>query len=122
MEAVIISLFIITVLAFLIVKFKKNIRSWAYGISLKLQLKTLRGAIAAADADKEKTGRKNMVVYNTTTKSFEPMQKKALKHAAKAKVQEEVKKGFRQPKAKKVTPIKSQRVRVIEKKSLYVTQ
>jgi hypothetical protein len=88
----------------------------------KLQISSLRAAIGEADKDKEKTGRKNMVVFNTVSGKYEPIQKKLLKKAANAKEQSAVKNGFRAKKAKKKTSITSERVKQIEEKSLYVTK
>lgn len=87
-----------------VVKFLLKIKS-------KHQLETLRTAIHAADSDKEKTGRKNMVIYNSTTKKFEPVQKKILKQVSKIQKQKGIKR-----------TMKSQRIKQIEKKSLYVTR
>jgi hypothetical protein len=52
----------------------------------KLQIGSLREAIGGADKDKEKTGRKNMVVFNAHSGKYEPIQKKLLKaHANSTK-------------------------------------
>lgn len=80
-------------------------------IKSKHQLETLRKAIHDADADRGKTGRKNMVIFNTTTKKFEPIQKKKLKQVS----QVQKKKGGKRT-------MSSQRIKQIEKKSLYVTR
>lgn len=88
----------------LVVKFLLKIKS-------KHQLETLRKAIHDADADRGKTGRKNMVIFNTTTKKFEPIQKKKLKQVS----QVQKKKGGKRT-------MSSQRIKQIEKKSLYVTR
>jgi hypothetical protein len=88
---------------------------------MKLQHQSLRAAIHDADQDKEKTGRKNMVVYNTASGQYEPIQKKLLKRAATAKEQPAAKNGWRVPKARKKTAITPEKVHRIEKRSLYVT-
>lgn len=88
----------------------------------RLQQATLRTAIYNADKDKEKTGRKNMVVFNSTQGVYEPVQKKLLKRIAKAKKPQAIRNGYRTAKAEKKAPISIHRVKVIENKSLYVTK
>jgi hypothetical protein len=90
----------------------------------KLHVRNLHQAIVDADEDKMKTGRKNMVVFNTVTGSFEPTQKRLLKFlAAKGKNKNNGKKTDGRKKFAK--PVKrkldSSEVKRIEKKSLYVT-
>src|SRR4051812_39496238 len=50
----------------------------------KLHIRSLRTAINGADKDKDLTGRKNMVVFNTASGEYEPLQKRLLKNAARA--------------------------------------
>jgi len=88
----------------------------------KLHIQSLRTAINDADADKEKTDRKNLVVFNTSTGEFEPVQKRMLKGIAKMKSQNKVPAGFRQPKAVKKSALTLQKVKHVENKSLYVTK
>lgn len=95
----------------LFLKIFGKVISFLLKIKSKHQLETLRKAIHDADKDKEKTGRKNMVIYNSTTKKFEPVQKKILKQVSKIQKQ----KGGKRT-------MSSQRIKQIEKKSLYVTR
>ena len=113
----------------LIWMFKKHIVKWLFSLRTKLMFGSLREAIHNADADKEKTGRKNIVVYNTTNKEFEPIQKKQLKtvsNGLKNKNNAALTKGRKrnlklngQGKTRFITP---QRIKQTEEKSLYVTQ
>lgn len=105
----------------LVYVFRKQIVDYLMRLRAGLKIRSLRQAIAAADKDKEQTGRKNMVVYNTDSKDFEPVSKRLLKKSAKAKVQEQVPDGFRKMKAKKRSSLTTKTVKQIEKKSLYVT-
>lgn len=102
--------------------FRKYLVKKLLQLKNKLFFQSLRKAIGDADKDKNETGCKNIVIYNTDKKEFEPVQKKLLKRAASAKVQDKVPAGFRQPKAKKAAAFTAGRVRKIEKKSLYVTE
>lgn len=96
--------------SFLLKMFGKVV-SWLLKIKSRHQLETLRNAIHAADSDKEKTGRKNMVIFNTTTKKFEPVQKKLLKQVNQV-----------QKKKRLSRTLDPKRIHQIEKKSLYVTK
>jgi hypothetical protein len=105
---------------------RKHIIKWLLRVRSKLSLHSLRDAIHAADADKSKTGRKNMVIYNTTNKVFEPIQKKQLKTVAnKLKNKNNAaqkpgrKSALKKGKTRLITP---ERIKQTEKKSLYVTQ
>lgn len=91
-------------------------------MSVRLHLRSLRSAINDADKDKDETGRKNMVIYNSSISAFEPIQKKVLKRLATGKIQERVPAGFRQPKAKKRTALNVEKVKEVEEKSLYITK
>lgn len=88
-----------------------------------MQLGTLRTAIHDADKDKAETDRKNIVVFNSTANIYEPVQKRMLKFVAKNKTQKKVANGFKQPKAyvKRNKSITLDRIKEVEKKSLYVT-
>jgi hypothetical protein len=93
----------------------------------RLQIKTLRSAIDDADENKKETGRKNMVVFNAHSGKYEPIQKRLLKNAAnvtKNKSNKAMtpgrKKMMKQNKKKRI--VDSDRVKQIEKKSLYVTE
>mgnify|MGYP000897041550 CR=1 FL=1 len=101
--------------------FRGKIVQWLFQLRAKLKLQSLRQAIADADKDKAETKRKNMVVFNTTTGTFEPVQKKLLKKIANGKKQEAVPNGFRQKRATKSKYITKSKVREVEKKSLYIT-
>ena len=114
--------------------FKKQIVAWLHRLRGRLHIQSLRKAIIDADKDKEKTGRKNMVVMNTASGAFEPVQKRLLKFLSqknkgdgdtgRVKVRRRNGRvkvvGRKKAKAvnKTITP---ERVHQIEKKSLYVT-
>lgn len=91
----------------------------------RLHVQSLREAIHNADKDKEQTGRKNMVVFNTANAEFEPVQKRLLKFlAAKNKQKNNGKrtdgrKKFTKPVKKRV--LTGEKVKQVEKNSLYVT-
>jgi hypothetical protein len=94
----------------------------------KLQIGSLRVAIGEADKDKDKTGRKNMVVFNTVSGKYEPIQKKVLKRIAdkdKNKSNKAMtdgrKRAMKQQKRKKRI-LDHDRAKQIEEKSLYVTK
>lgn len=105
--------------------FKKPIRKWMMFLRAKLQIQSLRSAIRDADKDKEETGRKNMVVFNTHGGNFEPITKKLLKAVANKNKNKnngkltDGRKKFMQKKKK--SEIDTEKVKTIEKKSLYVT-
>lgn len=113
------------VAAALIYIFRNRVRKFLNKAAMKLQLSTLRQAIHDADANKEENGRKNIVIFNTVNKAFEPVEKRVLKrmadknrntnNAAKTKYRKR-----NHGKGKRV--LDSERVKTIEKKSLYVTQ
>lgn len=92
----------------------------------KLQIGSLREAIAGADKNKTETGRKNMVVFNTYSGKYEPIQKKVLKvasNASKNKSNKAMTDGRKKMmKQRKARVIDIDRVHQIEKKSLYVTK
>lgn len=125
MNAVYISIGIILVLVGLCIAFRKQIVNRLYRLKMKVQLMTLRTAIHDADGDKEKTGRKNMVIYNSTQGKFEPIQKKKLKLVAAAGKNKSNKSLTAGRKKRKVPARKRlidiDRVRNIEEKSLYKT-
>lgn len=98
-----------------------RIRKWLGRMSIKLQLGSIRNAIIEADKDKDATKRKNIVVFNTDTKKFEPAQKRLLKFVSKNKKQKKVPNGYRQPKSYRTNNVSVSRVKEIEKESVYVT-
>lgn len=105
--------------------FKKQIRKFLYRLKTKLQFQSLRTAIHDADKDKGKTGRKNIVVYNTSTSNFEPVQKKQLKAIAnrtKNKSNKAMTDGRKKMMKQTSRPVSMHRVKNIESKSLYVTK
>lgn len=117
---------IVSVIILLLRLFKKPIRKWMSVLKYKLQIQSLRSAIKEADDDKEETGRKNMVVFNQQGGNFETIQKNLLKRLANknknknnAKMTEGRKKFMQK---KKKTYITTDKVKTIEKKSLYVTE
>lgn len=93
----------------------------------KMTVAGIREAIKGADADKAKTARKNMVVFNTVSGSFEPVQKRVLKAAARknknknnGKMTEGRKRALAmQPKQKGYMTM--DRVKKAEEKSIYIT-
>lgn len=106
---------------------KKAIVKWLFGLRARLQLRSLRNAIVKADHEKEKTGRKNMVVFNTVGGGFEPISKRLLKTAERAGKNNSNKKMT--PGRKRVVKMRGPKKKVlnmpvteIEKKSLYVTK
>lgn len=125
MSHIIIILLTLVTAVTLALLFRKQLRSWLYRMRGKLHVQSLRMAIIDADKDKAKTGRKNMVVMNTTSGSFEPAQKRLLKFlAAKNKQRNNGRltagrKKF--AKRKKITEITTEKVKQVEKNSLYVT-
>lgn len=121
MTAIWIALSILGINAALLLLFRNKIRMRVIRLSHKLKMQTLRQAINDADKDKAKTGRKNIVVYDTDTQEYRTTQKKLLKSAANAKERLATPNGFRRPPAKKLTPLSHERVRTIERKSPYAT-
>lgn len=121
-------LLIITVIATLIILvrlFRLPILRWLMRLRAKLQIHSLRKAIKDADTDKESTGRKNMVVFNKHSGKYEPLQKRLLKAAAKSgknKSNKAMTEGrIKMLRTKKPRVFDTDRVKQIEKKSLYVT-
>lgn len=116
---------IFSVIVFLIRTNRVKIRRWLLGLKARLQLSTLREAIHEADKDKEETGRKNIVIFNSTEQRFEPIQKRTLKRlsqAGKNKSNKAMTAGRKRVLTVRKRPMTSSRVKQIEKKSLYVTQ
>lgn len=104
--------------------FRKRILGWLIRLRSKLQIRSLREAIGEADKNKADTGRKNMVVFNTVSGKYEPLQKRLLKAAAnsgKNKNNAAMTDGRKRMKRKKVRIVEHSGVKNIEKKSLYVT-
>jgi hypothetical protein len=110
----------------------KRFTSWLIkkllSLRAKLQIGSLREAIGLADKDKEKTGRKNIVVFNSHSGKYEPLQKKGLKRLAengKNKSNKAMTDGRKRVLAKqkrKKRIIDQDKVKSIEEKSLYVTK
>lgn len=125
MLALIISIGILLSAGIALFIFRNSIRKWAYQKKTTMQLGTLRGAIHAADDDKEATGRKNLVIFNSTAGSFEPIQKKQLKAITKFgkntnnKAMTEGRKKMMSTKKRRSVSVA--RSKQIEKSSLYVT-
>jgi hypothetical protein len=115
---------VLTVLLLLRI-FRKPVSRWLIKIRAKLQIHSLREAIADADHDKQTTGRKNMVVFNQSSGKFEPLQKRLLKIASnntRNKSNKAMTEGRKKMMQKKKTRVfDNNRVKQIEKKSLYVT-
>lgn len=118
---------IIPVLIFFILVFifRKQLINQLLKLKNKLTFQSLRIAIDNADKNKKETGRKNIVVYNTTTKEFEPMQKKVLKTVANSRknknnaAQTKGRVKFGSKRAGRL--IGHDRIKQTEKHSLYVT-
>lgn len=117
---------IMITLLILIRIFRKRIIQWLLRLRAKLQIQSLRKAIWDADKDKEKTDRKNLVVFNLSTGKYEPIQKKLLKIAANvnknknnAAMTEGRKRFMKKRKERSFDP---ERIRTMEQKSLYVTK
>lgn len=107
--------------------YKNKIRKFLYKLSMRLQLSTLRGAIHSADANKEKNDRKNMVIFNSVSKEYEAIEKRTLKRIADKNKQKSNaaltkfrKKNGGAPAKKRI--LDSERVKIIEEKSPYVTR
>lgn len=105
--------------------FRDPIARWLIRLRGKLQIQSLRFAIEDADKDKAKTGRKNMVVFNKETGKFEPIQKRLLKVASRNSknksnkaMTDGRKRMMKQTKKRVFTP---EKVKSLEKKSVYVT-
>lgn len=107
--------------------FRKAIVSYLLKLRGRLTVASIRNAIQEADKDKEKTGRKNMVVFNTASGSFEPVQKKLLKGIARKNrnrsnaKQTDGRKRYLAQNPKEKSYLTSERVKTVEKKSLYTT-
>lgn len=104
--------------------FRPAIIKWLYRLRARLHIQSLRQAISDADGDKEQTQRKNMVVYNTAIKEFEPLQKQLLKAAERAGKNKNNAKmtDGRKRVLKRKKKLLQQDVKMMEKKSLYVTK
>jgi len=108
--------------------FRTKIRKKLYQMSMKMQLGSLRTAIHDADKNKEESQRKNIVVFNSSSKNFEPVQKRLLKFVAKSgkgnsnAKQTKYRKRYTPGKKRKNETITADRIKVIEKQSLYVTK
>ena len=113
---------IIATIVLAAVLLKGKLVKWLHYLRGYMHIENIREAIKGADKDKAETDRKNMVLINRETESFEPYQKKYLKRIANAKKVDDTPKGFRKKKAKKIKPdLKATDVAKLEKKSIYVT-
>lgn len=108
--------------------FRKPIIKYLLHLRGKLTVAGIRHAIKEADADKAKTSRKNMVVLNTSSGAWEPVQKRQLKAVARvnrnknnAKMTEGRKWFMSKSKQKRKSSITTEKVRQLETKSVYVT-
>ena len=127
---------ILTLLMLAIVHaFRRPLISYFSQLRGKLHVQSLRKAIISADKDKAKTGRKNIVVFNSTSGSFEPVQKRLLKFLGERnkKQSDGVRKKVRKKNGKVVKvvvrkkkqpagEINTGRIKEAEQKSLYVTR
>lgn len=134
MNDIIIILIPFVIAAAAIVLFKKQIAGWFFRMRGKLHVASLRNAIIDADKDKAKTGRKNIVVVNSTQGAFEPAQKRLLKFLSsknkgegdtgRVKVRRKNGRvkvvGRKQPKRINKT-LTTEHIKIVEEKSLYVT-
>lgn len=115
------------ILFFLVAPFywaKRNLVMYLLRLRAKLRISSLREAINEADKDKSTTGRKNIVVFNTTSGKYEPVQKRVLKvvsQRTKNKSNKAMTKGRVKMMKQKVRAFDTERVKQIENKSLYVT-
>lgn len=117
-----ISLGIFALAALLVYIFKKQVVCWLLKLKSKCMLHGLREAIHEADADKAKTNKKNVVIYNSTKNQFEPVHKAAMKRLANStKNKSNRKQTAGAKKAKGKRALSFDRVKHIEDKSLYVT-
>lgn len=88
----------------------------------RLQMATMREAIQAADKIKQQTGKKVLVVYNNATKQWEPLEKQLLKLAHKKMKKVNANRRRKRGKEKiEGTGMTLERVKVIEKKSVYAS-
>lgn len=124
MKPVLAILIVATILMVLRI-FAGPIRARLLRLRVKLRMVSLRHAIHEADDDKAKTQRKNLVVHKHDG-FFETVQKKQMKQlsaATKNKSNKAMTPGRRKmmPKNPKQRLFDPERIREIEKKSLYVT-
>lgn len=105
--------------------FRMQIFRWLLKLRAKLRIQSLRVAINEADKDKEKTNRKNIVVFNSTSGKYEPLQKKLLKSGAKIgrnKNNAKMTEGRKRMMKKNKRVVDPGIIKSIEEKSLYVTK
>lgn len=119
------SIIISSVVLFLLWFFRKRIVKLLLKTKGKLRMGSLRIAISEADGIKEKTDKKAMVVFNNHSDQYEAVSKQLLKKAVKKhKVNRNRKQTkYRQSNVKTITPgrFTLDRIKSLEKKSLYVT-
>lgn len=120
-------LIVVVSLALVIIRmFRGPIIKYLRKIQNKIFFHSLRKAIGDADADKERTSRKNIVVYDTDDREFKPVHKRTIKQVAnmtKNKSNRKQTEGAKKMNKKRKAPVLTMdRVKNIEKKSLYVTK
>ncbi len=102
-------------------------RIWLINSMLKLrarcQMASMREAIQAADRIHKDTGKKVLVVYNKATQQWEPIEKQLLKMAHKRMkaITANDKRKRNKADMSKSSGMKYDRVKTIEKKSVYAT-
>jgi hypothetical protein len=104
--------------------FRKPIVKRLVKIRASLKIRSLRHAIQEADHNKASTFRKTMVVYNTSSGEYETLEKKILKKASylnRNKNNAKLTEGRKKFMKKKARAFDHDRVKNMEKKSLYVT-
>lgn len=102
---------------------RKRIVRFLLRMRAKIRIRSMRVAIAEADDIKRTSGKKTLVVFNNHSGMYEPVKKSTLKTAVKI---HKVKRNRRQTDGRKPqTRVRGRftndRVKVIEKKSVYVT-
>lgn len=115
MYAIQLAVIVFLITATAVYLFRPQLRMLAYKLAHKSRLHSLRHAIAQADANKAENGRKTIVIYNSTAGQYETLEKKKLKQVAnlgKNKSTHQTRHRI----------INHDRVKTIEKKSLYVTK
>lgn len=104
--------------------FRHRIIKYLLRLRVKVRISSLRGAIHEADENKEKTGRKNMVIQKPDG-FFETVQKRRMKAASnltKNKNNAKLTPGRKKFMKKKERLFEPGRLKEIENKSLYVTK
>lgn len=104
--------------------FRKQIRRWVGVMCVRFKIGSIRTAIEEADKNRDETGRKTMIVYNTVSGGYEAVEKRLLKKAANIKNKNNAVKtdGRKKLARSKRRILDHDRVRSIEEKSLYVAR